>query len=70
MSRKGHLDATQAERETRSMAYTKEPLRCPHCDAAILSHEDVQTLTRVSGMIVVGCTNCRKVLGVLPVPEK
>jgi hypothetical protein len=52
------------------MAYTTEALRCPHCDAAISKHEDVQTLTRVSGMIVVGCASCRKVLGVLPVPEK
>jgi hypothetical protein len=50
------------------MAHTADPLACPHCEAPIRSHEDVLTLTRISGMIVVGCSSCRKILGVLP-PE-
>jgi hypothetical protein len=52
------------------MTHTLEPLECPHCGASIKDFDDVLTLTRVSGgMIVIGCASCRKVLGVLP-PEK
>jgi len=49
------------------MAWTSEPLACPHCEAQIHAYEDVLTLflSRVE-LIVVGCAACRKVLGVLP----
>jgi hypothetical protein len=52
------------------MTYTSEPLVCPHCGAAIYDYDTVLTLTRVSGMIVVGCASCRKVLGTLPPAER
>ena len=34
----------------------------------MFKYEDVLALKRITGMIVVGCASCRKVLGVLP-PE-
>ena len=49
------------------MAWTSEPLACPHCEAQIHAYEDVLTLflSRVE-LIVVGCAACRKAFGVLP----